>query len=263
MGLVGGVGSRGRESGLLLGRWSRRRLTVGERVAVAFVGEGAHGFRVQVNSAADAGAASIESGSPGGLALEGSCQVLASPRETREPMAASNWKIAWWSRSGEQGKAQFAEVILAQHQYHLCRQIRQGCQGCWLQGYQERYRVADSLRCEVSSPAAWAVPARLTVHTPRKAGPRRLHSTLMVCCAQPPDFQPDCESSSWVAMTEAAGTGLAADLADNTPKFAAGMASSSSHVRHKSAAAAAVVVANIAKEQTGQEPYPSEPAGAS
>ena len=105
MGLVGGVGGRERESGLLRGQWNRRRPTVGEWAAVAFEEAGEHGFRVQVNSAGAAGAANTGSGSPGDQAPEGSCPVLDSPRETREQMPASNWKIAWWSRSDEPAKA--------------------------------------------------------------------------------------------------------------------------------------------------------------
>jgi hypothetical protein len=78
----------------------------------------------------------------------------------------------------------------------------------------------------------------------------------MECCAQPPDFRPDCESSSWVAMTEAVDTVPAAGLADDNPKFVAGMASSSFRVPSKLAAAAAVVAANTAKGQTGQDSCP-------
>ena len=61
--------------------------------------------------------------------------------------------------------------------------------------------------------------------------------------------------------TAAAGTALAADLAGSTPQVVAGMASSSFQARRKSAAAA--VVANTAKEQTGQGLCPEELADAS
>jgi hypothetical protein len=57
-------------------------------------------------------------------------------------------------------------------------------------------------------------------------------------------------------MTEAVDTVPAAGLADDNPKFVAGMASSSFRVPSKLAAAAAVVAANTAKGQTGQDSCP-------
>jgi hypothetical protein len=56
-------------------------------------------------------------------------------------------------------------------------------------------------------------------------------------------------------MIEAADTALAADLAGSIPQVFADTASSSFRVQRKSAAAAAVV-ANTAKGQTDQDPYP-------
>jgi hypothetical protein len=81
MGLVGGVDSRGRGSELLLGRWSRRLIVDGQAEA-AFGAEGEHYFRERADFAAGAGAANTASGSPDDQALEGSCPVLGSPRET-------------------------------------------------------------------------------------------------------------------------------------------------------------------------------------
>jgi hypothetical protein len=189
--------------------------------------------------------------------------VLGSPREIPSPRPASSWKTVWWSRSDEQAKRQPAGGILAQRQSHLDHQVQTSSQGCGLQGYQERYRVSGSLRCGVFSPAAWAglAKARLVVvHTPQKAESRRPRNTRMVGCAQQPDFQPDCESSSWVVMTDAADTALVVDLADSNPQVFADMASSSFRARRKSAAA---VVANTAKEQTGRDSCQEEIAGAS
>lgn len=178
--------------------------------------------------------------------------MLGSPREIPSPRLASSWKTVWWSRSDEQAKRGLAGVILAQRQSHLDHRVQTSSRDCWLQGCQEQYHVSGSLRCEVFSPAVWAglAKARLAVHTPQKA--KQPRNTQKVDCAQQPDFQRDCESSSWVVMTDAVDTALVVDLAGSSPQVVAGMASSSFRVRRKSAAAAAAV-ANTAKEQTGQD----------
>jgi len=173
-------------------------------------------------------------------------------------MPASSWKTVWWSRSDEQAKQRLAVAILAQRQPHPGLQVQKSSQGCWPRGCQARYHASDNLHCAVSSPAAWAGPVRLTVHTQRKES-RRAHRTQTARHVQRPGFQPDCESSSWAATTDAADIALEAGPVDNNLQVLADMTSSSFQFRSKPAAAAA----NIVKEQTVQALHQQELAGAS